>query len=30
MKEWFVAGPSLERDWLALAREGLSFVAARR
>jgi hypothetical protein len=26
MKEWFVAGPSLDRDWIALAREGLSFV----
>jgi hypothetical protein len=30
MKEWFVAGPSLERDWVALAKEALSFVAALR
>jgi len=30
MKEWFVAGPSLDVDWVALAQEALSFVADRR
>ena len=30
MKEWFVCGPGLEREWLALAREALSYVASRR
>ena len=30
MKEWFVCRPGLERGWLALAREALSYVASRR
>ena len=30
MKEWFVAGPSLDVDWVALAKEALAFVADRR
>ena len=30
MKEWFVAGPSLDVDWVALAKEALSFVGDRR
>jgi hypothetical protein len=30
MKEWFVAGPSLDVDWVALAKEALSFAADRR
>ena len=30
MKEWFVCGPGLERDWIALAREALSYRATRR
>jgi hypothetical protein len=27
MKEWFVCGAGLERDWMALAREAFSYVA---
>jgi hypothetical protein len=30
MKEWFVAGPGLDVDWVALAKEALSFAADRR
>ncbi|HEX6799443.1 MAG TPA: hypothetical protein VF116_17175 [Ktedonobacterales bacterium] len=26
MKEWLVAGPALDEDWLPLAREALAFV----
>ena len=29
MKEWLVAGPALDEDWLPLAREALAFVGGR-
>ena len=29
MKEWLVVYPSSERDWLALARDALEFVASK-
>lgn len=29
MKEWLVAGPALDGDWLSLAREALAFVGGR-
>lgn len=28
MKEWLVAGPALDEDWLSLAREALAFVGS--
>jgi hypothetical protein len=30
MKEWLVVAPSAEARWLALAREALAFVGARK
>jgi hypothetical protein len=30
MKEWFVCGAGLERDWIALAKEAFAYVATRR
>ena len=29
MKEWFVAGPGTEADWIAFAKEAMAFVAGR-
>ena len=29
MKEWVVVGPSLQRDWLPLAREAMAFVGSK-